>query len=132
MKKHFVTFYSPGTFLAETTERPIQSWDVKLAVKMSKTITERYNAHPYGFRFMTRVRTEKQLDSKIVKESPLYYISGTIETREQLEARNDPREEILRGNVRGNGYKRVIRTTTGWQWVQPLHDDDIVLSEVQP
>ena len=27
MKAHFVTFYSPGTFVSETTERPIARWD---------------------------------------------------------------------------------------------------------
>jgi len=26
IQKHFVTFYSPGTFVAETTEKPIKSW----------------------------------------------------------------------------------------------------------
>jgi hypothetical protein len=31
MKRHFVIFYSPGTFVAETTEQKISSWDVKAA-----------------------------------------------------------------------------------------------------
>jgi hypothetical protein len=31
VKQHFVTFYSPGTFFAETSEKPIDSWDVEKA-----------------------------------------------------------------------------------------------------
>lgn len=38
MEQHFVTFYSPGTFVAETTAKPVESWDVDLAVAMSSDI----------------------------------------------------------------------------------------------
>ena len=48
MEKHFVTFYSPGTFAAETSRKPIESWDVDKAVAMSKEIKERHGALPYG------------------------------------------------------------------------------------
>lgn len=130
--QHFVTFYSPGTFVAEDTTKPIASWNVKKAVAMSKTISERYNAKPYGFRFSTRARSDKDLDSKVVKRSNLYYISGTIETLEQVEARNDPKEEILRSNMRCNGYTRIVTTHTPWRWTQPLKDDDVVLTIEPP
>jgi len=129
VKKHFVRFYSPGTFMAEMTERPIDDWNIKQAVRMSKKVMERYNAKPYGFRFITRHRSESQLDSTIVKESPLYYLSGTISTYKDVVLRNDPKEEILRSNMRCNGYKRVITTQTPWRWTQPLQDSDIVLTE---
>ena len=42
VEKHFVTYYSPGTFVAETTEEPIDSWDVEVAKKRAKNIKERY------------------------------------------------------------------------------------------
>jgi hypothetical protein len=41
---HFVTFLSPGTFVAEDTTRPIESWDVKQAMKMADDIHERHGA----------------------------------------------------------------------------------------
>lgn len=66
MQQHFVTFYSPGTFMAEMTEKPIDSWDVKAAVKMAKSVKERYGATPYGFRFTTRGRTDADLDSRVI------------------------------------------------------------------
>lgn len=39
MEKHFVTFYSPGTFVAESSEQPIASWDTDAAVVMARAIT---------------------------------------------------------------------------------------------
>ena len=124
MEKHFVKFYSAGTFLPETTCRDIPSWDVGNAVEISKTITERYGAKPYGFSFITRSRTDEELDSKVTKTSPMYYLGGRIETAEEILARIDPEEEILRSNIECNGIKRVVisgRSTL------PLKDDDIVL-----
>jgi len=126
--KHFVTFLSPGTFVAEDTTKPIESWDVTKARKMAKGITERYNAIPYGFYFTTRMRGENDLDSKETKRSPMYYLPHCkVETLAQVKARNDPRESILLDNMEGNGYKRIVRTTKGWSWTQPLEDDDVVL-----
>lgn len=127
MKKHFVTFYSPGTMVAETTIKEIESWDTDKAVEISKEIKERYGALPYGFNFTTRERTDKDLDSKVVKTSCTYYLGGEILTLEQLEARNDPTEDILRNNMRMNKWKRVIINTNSWKWTQPLKDNDVVL-----
>ena len=108
MKKHFVTFLSPGTFFAETTTKPIDSWDVDKAVEMARTVKERYNARPYGFRFSTRERGPDDLDSKEVKTSGVYFLGGKIETLKEVEARNDPKEEILRSNMRCNGWKKIV------------------------
>jgi hypothetical protein len=129
LQKHFVTFYSPGTIVAETTEKPIDYWNVDATVKMAEAITERHNARPYGFRFTTRGREENDLDSKVVAKSCFYYLSGKIETIEQVRERNDPKERILLSNMENNGYKRVIRITRGWSWTQPLDDGDVVLNE---
>ena len=56
MKRHFVTFYSPGTMVAEQSTQEIESWDPDTAKAMMADICERYDAHPYGFRFTTRER----------------------------------------------------------------------------
>src|SRR5690606_2292573 len=127
MKRHFVTFYSPGTFVAETTTKPIASWDTALAVEMARKITERHSARPYGFRFTTRKREDDELDSRVVEQSPMYFLGGRIETIEEVEARNDPNEEILRSNMRGNGWNRIIVNDNSWRVRQPLKDDDVVL-----
>ena len=92
VEHHFVTFYSPGTFVAETTEKPIDSWDVETAKQMAHEIKERYNAVPYGFRFSTRTRGDGDLDSHVSATSPLYYLGGKVETLDEVEARKDPKE----------------------------------------
>ena len=69
MKKHFVTFFSPGTFVSETTEKEIDSWDVEKAKELARSIKERHGATPYGFRFITRSRNDDELDSKVSDRS---------------------------------------------------------------
>lgn len=127
MKKHFVTFYSPGTFVAEDTTMPIDSWDVEAAKQIAHDIRERYNAKPYGFRFTTRTRGDNDLDSKVSKTSPMYFLGGKVETLAEVEARATDKEQILLSNMRGNGYKRIITNDNSWRWTQPLNDDDVVL-----
>lgn len=93
VEKHFVTFYSPGTFVAETTVKEIDSWDAAEAVKLADEITERHGATPYGFRFSTRTRNENDFDSKETSRTNLYYLGGRIETVQDVESRNDPNEK---------------------------------------
>ncbi len=128
MKKHFVTFLSPGTFVSEQTQKPIDSWDVNIAMGMAHDITERHGATPYGFHFMTRERGEDDLDSKEVERSPTYYLGGTILTLAEIKDRNDPDDKILISNMEGNGYPRVIVNTNSWRFTAPLNDDDVVLN----
>lgn len=127
MKRHFVIFYSPGTFVAETTEKPVSAWDTDEALALMTDVSERHGATPYGFRFSTRARDPDDLDSKVIEQSGMFYVGGKAETLEEVEARDDPDERILRANMRGNDYKRIWRSTEGWSWTQPLNDDDIVL-----
>lgn len=127
LRKHFVTFYSPGTFVPEQTEKPIEAWDTEVAMRMARKIKERYGARPYAFRFTTRSRTDDELDSKETAHSPLYYLGGTIKTAKEVLAGTDPKEEILRSNVRCNRIKRIIVNDNSWRFTGELHDDDVVL-----
>ena len=127
LEKHFVTFYSPGSFVAETSTKPIESWDVTTAVEMAKSIKERHAAIPYGFRFSTRSRGEEDLDSKETCHSPMYYLGGKVETIDEVKARGDSNDRILISNMQSNGYGRVVTNINSWKWTQPLNDDDVVL-----
>ena len=50
-----------------------------------------------------------------------------IETLAEVEARNDPKEEILRNNMRNNGIKRVITNTNSWRFTGAFKDGDTLL-----
>lgn len=127
MKRHFITFMSPGTFVPEQTRKPIGSWDVEVGIRMSKEITERHNSKPYGFYFTTRERGVDDFDSKQTQISPMYFLGGKIETVDEIEARGLAGEKILLSNMKGNGYDRVIVNTNSWQITLPLNADDVVL-----
>ena len=126
-QQHFVTFFSPGTLVAETSTLPIDKWDLATAKKWAGTCKERHGATPYGFQFTTRARTAKELDSKVVATSPLYYLGGTVETLAQVKARATDKDRILVANMECNGYERIITNTNSWQWTQPLNETDVVL-----
>jgi len=132
MKKHYVTFYSPGTFLSESTTKEIDSWDVEKAKEMANNILERHGATPFGFRFTTRERGEEDFDSKETKASPMYYLGGKIETLSEIEARNSPDEDILRSNMRINGWDKIIVNTNSWMFTAPLEEGDVVLDYEPP
>lgn len=127
VQQHFVTFYSPGTFVAEQSTKPIDSWDVEAAMKMAHGIEERYGAVPYGFRFSTRTRGDGDLDSAESAKSPFYHLGGKVETLAEVEARNDPKEKILRLNMHSNGYDKIVVNDNSWRSVHPLGKTDVVL-----
>lgn len=132
MEKHFVEFLSPGTFVSEATEKPIDAWDTEKAVIMAAEIIERHGAKPYGFRFTTRARGDDDLDSKVTKRSGMYYLGGEVFTRDQVEARNLPGEEILRSNMRSNDIERIVVNTNSWKYTAALGKDDVVLEFALP
>jgi len=127
MKKHFVTFYSPGTFVSESTTKEVDSWDTEQAMKLVSNIKERHGATPYAFIFTTKSREENDLDSKETARSCVYHLGGKIETVEEIELRNDPKEAILLSNMQMNGMSRVVVNTNSWRFVSPLGDTDVVL-----
>lgn len=127
MKKHFVTFYSPGTFVHEDSSFTIDSWDIEVAKDMAHGIVERHGATPFGFKFTTRSRGDGDLDSKVSATSPMYYLGGKIETRDEVEARNSPDEKILRLNMKSNNIERIIVNDNSYRSTHALQSTDVVL-----
>ncbi len=127
LERHFVTFYSPGTFFHEETTRAIDSWNIEAALEMVQDIRERYGATPFAFCFSTRQRAEEELDSKVVRRSGRYYLGGIVLTLDEIKARNGPEDAILISNMESNGWERVIENRNSWKVTQPLKADDAVL-----
>lgn len=135
-EKHFVIFSSPGTFVSESTTKEIAEWDPRAAVAMAEKIVERYNARSYGFTFETRLVADPipdgrggtlNVESRKLRESGTYFLGGKLETYDEVLARNEDREDILRGNMRGNGHWIVCVTTNGFRSTMPFGEKDFMV-----
>ena len=131
VEQDFVCFMSPGTFMSETTEKPIAGWDIHEACKMARAIKERHGATPFGFYFYTKRRNDNELDSKTVATSPTYYLGGQVLTYTELALRDDPSEHILRENMRSNQIERVVVNTNSYKITLPLKPMDVVLDWIK-
>lgn len=136
-REEVAVFYSPGTLFAEQTSHPIASRDPKLAVAIAAGVVERYRARPFGFRFETRLVADPVDDGeggrltvvpRTIHTSGMHFLGGVLETLDVVEARNDPRESILRNNMRWN-CPIVCVTTNGYRSVQPFEEDSILLDD---
>ena len=122
MLKHYVEFFYPGVFVAETSDRQIKKRDAK-SIK-------RPDDKPYAFRFFSREEKKSNgeiLSGKNKDYSGMYYFAGEVYTIEQLKCEFS-KESILIRNVEANGYKAAIFTDCG-NW-QPIEKNTIVLKEL--
>ena len=128
VSQHFVTFLTPGALVSNPSTRPIDRWDVTLAVNACKEMACRTNRMPpYAFFFTTRGRTTDELDSRETARSGRYFIHGRIETLQEVEDRADPGDNILLDNMRVNRWTKVVRNFPGYPWTTPLQEGDVVL-----
>lgn len=124
MNKHFVTFFSPGTFVDETTSKRTSEYgSVAEAVQMARDITERHGAKPAGFYFET-----KNEDGDVVHTSGMYFLSGRVRTLDEVEREDLPTEDILRENMRRNGHDVVVTNTNSWKMTKPFGEKDYVVN----
>ena len=128
MTKHFVTFLSAGTLVAEQSTKEIDSWNTDRAIELSRSVVERYETRPYAFYFTTRERGPDDFDSKETAKSNLYFLGGTILTLEQIKARSDSDDNsILIFNMEANGYEKVIETCRPYRFTAAFKPGDVVL-----
>jgi len=136
MRKHQVRFYSPGTLFSESSVHDIDSWDTAKAVEMAERILERYNAKPYGFVFETLLVADDvpdgeggtlRVESRRVAQSGVHFLGGKLETYDDVVARNDDKENILRSNMRGNEQWIVCINTNSWRSTMPFNDEDCIV-----
>ncbi len=138
MRKHYVEFLSPGSFVSESTTKSIDFWDTRKAIEISTGIKERHNATPYGFRFITKIEHPPVPDGeggmlnvlpKVVEESGIYYLGGTVEKYDDVLNRNDDKESILRSNMRCNRWWLVVVNTNSFRSCMPFNEKDFVVDD---
>lgn len=135
MRRHYVTFMSPGTFVAETREVAIHRWDVETASKLAAGIVERHGARPFGFRFSTRVERGPvddgeggtlRVEPRTVEQSGMYYLGGEVQRYTDLIRRPDS-SSALTSNMRGNGWPLCIVVVNGYRSTHPFEPTDAIV-----
>lgn len=138
VRKHYVTFYSPGTFFTESTMKPIPDWDTKVAVEMSKKVLERHNAKPYAFRFSTMLEAEPvddgeggmlKVEPKEVEDTGLFFLGGTLRNIDEIRKKADKEESILLSNMEGNDYPIIIENRNSWRFTGPFSEKDCIVDD---
>ena len=76
LKKHFIEFSYPGILFSDTDLVPVDSWDIRIAHELCKK-----NNLALGFYFVTRGRTETELDSKEIARSKPYFLNHDLYIR---------------------------------------------------
>ena len=135
MRKHFVQFFSPGTLFSETSSKPIDSWNVPLAVKMSWRIIERHEAKPYAFQFFTCLVVDPvpdgeggtlEIQPKEVERSGSHFLGGELLFYDDLP--DDDEHRILRSNMRGNGHPIAIQNKNSWCFTGNFCEGDCIVN----
>ena len=138
MKPHrqiFAHFFSPGTLFAETTLRPLETGTLEEAVTVAKSITERYNARPYGFDLVTMLVAEPvddgeggkmEVPPKEVERTGRHFLGGDIVLYE--EAVSEAGEgSIWATNMRGNRDPICVVITNGFKSTQVFREKDCIV-----
>lgn len=136
VEKHYAVFFSPGTFVSETNEKPVKSWDTEAVTPLWQGIEQRHGAKPYGFRFETRLEAEAipdgrggtlRVEPKTTASSGMHYIGGDLQTYADIVKANLPGEEILRSNMRCNEIPVILVNTNSYKFTAAFGEEDCVV-----
>lgn len=134
--KNFVKFLSPGTFFVEVSSYEVKSWDLKEALKLYKTVKERYNALPFGFIFEKVLSHEPindgnggtlKVEDKVIEKSGIYYITGDVFTYDDILIKNKKDELILRDNMRCNRWWTIVKNYNSFISTTPFNEGDFII-----
>jgi hypothetical protein len=132
-KNRYVTFYSPGTLFSESTRVKITARDtIKSIAKRAAKIKERYGATPYAFDIETvsegsvKVGGKKyRADPKMLARTGMHFLTGKVLTLKDIP---DTQEfNILRSNMKCNGWKAVVENTNSYRATLPFEKEDVVV-----
>lgn len=129
--KHYATFYSPGTFMPESSTVEFPSIDLKAIAKKAEGISERYGAKPFGFRVETQEYEKIEKDGKVFKtdtkttfSSGMYYLTGRVLTLKDVPDTEE--NSILRSNMESN-KKVCVENTNSYRHTTFFNKEDKII-----
>lgn len=113
---HYVTFWSPGSFMAEEFTVTIESPDPRKVA---------WPDYAYAFRLFERedvIDGDKTYEGKPQQLGPVYYHpDSVVQSLDEVQA-NPKATPILISNMKGNRWAQIIWTR--WMnWPQPFYPD---------
>lgn len=130
-------FLSPGTFITENRVVDLSHEHLndrlRECVNKAKTIKERHNATPYGFRLRKIKRFEEvqvgdtimNLPEQVGKWSGTYFITGNIQSYHTVPRTKD--NNILLGNMWCNSMWLVVTNTNSYRATHPFNEEDKIV-----
>ena len=111
-----------GTFFSETDEFPFDT-DKRDVNAIAKEVRKRYGKMAFGFRRCYYLHGEQKF-----RDKGWIYLSGDIESKDEVFKKNLPNEDILRNNMKFNDVPAVIRMEGH---VFPFNKEDKLLSQIK-
>ena len=122
MLKHYVQYFSPGSFVSETSDKEIPSRSLDHVLPMKK------NSYSYGFLFFDREETKingEVLKGKKKNYSSTHYIGGRKMNATEVKAEVKNNATLL-SNMKINEWKYVVKTKFGQ--FMPFEKGDIMIA----
>lgn len=114
-KELYVNIMSTGTFFTEQDKIKVKDKNLKNILKKVKTITQRHNAKPFGFRFE---------DGNGENASGIYYITGKVLKYDDIP---DDLPGFLKSNMRCNNWPICIENTNSYKFTCQFEPKDKII-----
>lgn len=130
---YLVTYYSPGTFFAETSAYKFDNFFLRHFVKKAESITERYNAKPYGFcveKYEEIVGLPNGFECKpklLEKAEGTFFINGKVVFSRDLDKEKDG---IFISNLERNSQGVGITSTNSYRFNSYFSESDFIVNDV--
>ena len=130
-----VTYYSPGTFFAESSSKEFDTFDLSKFVSHSANVSERHGAKPYGFSVeklelpvtLPKMGTFKVVvEPKVLETSGIYYITGEIIFSEDIV---DKDKDIFKSNLENNSDGVGIVNKNSYLFHGMFSKDDFIVDK---
>lgn len=129
-KYYLVTYFSPGTFFAESSSKEFAEIDLKKIATAAKKVKERHGATPWGFEIVEMRRPVEKGEFEVVPKTVRqiggrYHLTGELKRYDDIP--ETEKTHILRSNMWGNDWPIIVENRNSWLSTQPFEQEDVIV-----
>lgn len=133
-KYYLVTYYSPGSFVSETSSARFKNFNLASFVKRAKSISERHGSKPYGFTVEEKEEPvsmpvvegfKVEVEPNTLSSSGTYYITGNLIFYDDI--KNNKEKAILASNLYNNSLGIGIENCNSWKFTGDFERNDFIV-----